>query len=218
MSERIFDVAILKIPASRPLKPYEAAVIRGYLGRMFPLESLLHHHFDNKLLYTYPRVQFKIIEGVAHILGIDEGVSVISNIQNKINHLRLEENAIEFYEPEIRIKSKKFGSIDDNYRYIFVTIWLALNEKNYSVYISSNKKSDILKRTLVGNVLSMCKGLGYVVKSDLEVELNIKETHATLKSTPMLGFIGTFSVNFDIPDYFGIGKSVSRGFGTVKRI
>ena len=32
----------------------------------------------------------------------------------------------------------------------------------------------------------------------------------------MLGFLGTFSVNFDIPDYWGIGKSVSRGFGTIR--
>ncbi|MDA8215778.1 MAG: CRISPR-associated endonuclease Cas6 [Nitrospiraceae bacterium] len=38
------------------------------------------------------------------------------------------------------------------------------------------------------------------------------------KGTPMLGFLGTFSVNFEIPDYWGIGKSVSRGVGTVKRI
>jgi len=30
---------------------------------------------------------------------------------------------------------------------------------------------------------------------------------------PMLGFLGTFSVNFEIPDYWGIGKSVSKGFG-----
>ena len=37
-------------------------------------------------------------------------------------------------------------------------------------------------------------------------------------SPPMLGFLGTFSVNFEIPDYWGIGKSVSRGFGTVKRL
>jgi hypothetical protein len=32
------------------------------------------------------------------------------------------------------------------------------------------------------------------------------------------GFLGTFSVNFSTPDYWGIGKSVSRGFGTVKRV
>jgi hypothetical protein len=34
----------------------------------------------------------------------------------------------------------------------------------------------------------------------------------------MLGFLGTFSVNFEIPDYWGIGKSVSRGFGTVMKV
>lgn len=33
----------------------------------------------------------------------------------------------------------------------------------------------------------------------------------------MPGFLGTFSVHFTIPDYWG-GKSVSRGFGTVKRV
>jgi len=33
-----------------------------------------------------------------------------------------------------------------------------------------------------------------------------------------MGFLGTFSVNFEISDCWGIDKSVSRGFGTVKRI
>ena len=54
----------------------------------------------------------------------------------------------------------------------------------------------------------------------VEVRLNEKQQTIMLtkkKSTPMLGFLGTFSVNFEIPDYWGIGKSVSRGFGTVKR-
>lgn len=46
----------------------------------------------------------------------------------------------------------------------------------------------------------------------------MKEVKTSLKGTPMLGFLGDFSVNFEIPDYWGIGKSVSRGFGTVKRV
>ncbi|MBU1206823.1 MAG: CRISPR-associated endonuclease Cas6 [Proteobacteria bacterium] len=47
---------------------------------------------------------------------------------------------------------------------------------------------------------------------------NLKEVKTSLKSTPMLGFLGNFSVNFEIPDYWGIGKSVARGYGTVKRV
>ncbi len=40
---------------------------------------------------------------------------------------------------------------------------------------------------------------------------------AVLNCNQMEGFLGTFFVNFEIPDYWGIGKSVSRGFGTVVR-
>jgi hypothetical protein len=31
----------------------------------------------------------------------------------------------------------------------------------------------------------------------------------------MTGFKGTFSVNFELPDYIGLGKSASRGFGAI---
>lgn len=34
----------------------------------------------------------------------------------------------------------------------------------------------------------------------------------------MLVFLECFPVNFEISDYWGIGKSVSRGFGTVKKV
>jgi hypothetical protein len=34
----------------------------------------------------------------------------------------------------------------------------------------------------------------------------------------MTGFEGTFAVNFELPDLIGLGKSVSRGFGTVKQV
>lgn len=70
-----------------------------------------------------------------------------------------------------------------------------------------------------GNIISMSKGLGYTFPAPIKANVHkIREVQTWLKGTPMLGFLGTFSVNFDIPDYWGIGKSVSRGFGTVKRI
>jgi hypothetical protein len=65
----------------------------------------------------------------------------------------------------------------------------------------------------------MSKILGYTVPEHSKAEIHkLKEIQTSLKGTPMLGFLGTFSVNFEIPDCSGIGKSVSMGFGTVKRI
>ena len=34
----------------------------------------------------------------------------------------------------------------------------------------------------------------------------------------MKGFVGEFYTNFQIPDNFALGKSISRGFGTIKSI
>jgi len=79
-------------------------------------------------------------------------------------------------------------------------------------------KNSLLKKILIGNILSMSKSLGYIVEVLIKVESSgVMEQKSFLKGTPMLGFLGTFSVNFEIPDYWGIGKSVSRGFGTVKK-
>ncbi|MEW6006895.1 MAG: CRISPR-associated endonuclease Cas6 [bacterium] len=60
--------------------------------------------------------------------------------------------------------------------------------------------------------------MGYTVPEPIKAEIDkIEEVQTSLKGTPMLGFLGDFSINFDIPDYWGIGKSVSRGFGTIVR-
>ena len=99
---------------------------------------------------------------------------------------------------------------------------LALNEKNYEKYQclgTQAKKIEQLEKILIGNIISMSKSLGYTVPAPIEANIiKIRETRTSLKGTPMIGFLGTFSVNFEIPDYWGIGKSVSRGFGTVKRL
>lgn len=70
-----------------------------------------------------------------------------------------------------------------------------------------------------GDVISMLKGLGYTVPAPIKDNIHkIREVQTRLKGNPMFGFLGSFSVNFEIPDYWGIGKSVSRGFGTIKRV
>jgi hypothetical protein len=68
----------------------------------------------------------------------------------------------------------------------------------------------------VGNILSMCKSLDYVVTSKLYVHSRLDEENVDYKAIPVIGFTGEFRVNFKIPDFFGVGKGVSQGFGVVK--
>ncbi len=66
----------------------------------------------------------------------------------------------------------------------------------------------------------MSKLLGYWLGREQEIiaDVAVKEENVILKGKPMIGFTGAFKCNVIIPDYLGIGKSVSRGFGTVERI
>jgi len=99
---------------------------------------------------------------------------------------------------------------------------LALNEKNYAKYLKLKiwkEKKEFLAKILIGNIISMSKSLDYTVPAPIKADMqNIREVKTSLKGLPMIGFLGNFSVNFEIPDYFGLGKSVSRGFGTIEKL
>ncbi len=211
----------LIIKTDRPLET-QAVSLRGFIGKRFPELSLLHNHVsDASLIYTFPRVQYHVINGYALIIGIEEGVDTVKHIESTLSVLSLIRETYRIIEKsgiEIEIY---LGVTKDQQPYSFLTPWLALNEKNYDKYQrlgSWTKRKELLQRVLIGNIISMSKSLGYTVPEPIEANIgNLRDVQTSLKGTRMLGFLGTFSVNFEIPDYWGIGKSVSRGFGTVIR-
>ena len=114
---------------------------------------------------------------------------------------------------------KKPTSEEKHYK--FITPWLGLNQKNYQKYTNSTSwkdKKEILNKILVGNLLSMSKGLGIIVNKRLYVKTHFDEKIVTYKGVKMNAFTGEFKVHYDIPDYFGLGKGVSQGFGCIKQI
>ncbi len=201
----------------------QAVSLRGFIGKRFPELSLLHNHAsDTSFIYTFPRVQYHIFNGDALIIGIEEGVDTVKYIEHILTELLLNR---QIYKIVVKtgIESEiYFGILKEPLSYSFLTPWLALNEKNYEQYQKLGtwaKKKELLEKILIGNIISMSKSLGYTVSEPIKVNIgNLKEVQTKLKGIPMLGFLGTFSVNFAIPDYWGIGKSVSRGFGTIVKV
>lgn len=79
------------------------------------------------------------------------------------------------------------------------------------------KEQELLSKTPIGNILSMSKSLDYQVPDRINCETDVRIHKGRQKDTNIMIFTGTFSVNFLIPDYLGVGKSASRGFGAVIR-
>ena len=84
--------------------------------------------------------------------------------------------------------------------------------------IDWKERKIMLNKIFVGNILSMSKGLGIIVNRRIHVKSNLEHQSTDYKSVNMLGFSGEFKVNFKIPDFFGFGKGVSQGFGTVIKV
>ena len=198
--------------------------LRGFIGRQFQHLTLLHNHSaDGSLIYTFPRVQYRIMNGYPVIIGIEEGIESVKLMAHSIVHLLLNDASFQVKKRIEIEKENDFGIVNNDNNYTFINSWLALNKGNYKKYklckTMSEKKKLLEKVILPANIISMSKSLGYTVPAPIEAKIiNLKEVQTSLKGTPMLGFLGNFSVNFEIPDYWGIGKSVSRGFGTVKRV
>jgi hypothetical protein len=207
----------LKLDSHNSSKP---PFVRGFVGKLMASSPLVHHHNEDRLVYTYPRVQFKVIGGQVKVLGIAEGSSIVAELGEMLQgcdvmigdeHLQISEMAVE---PTFSY----FGFSDEKLAYCFISPWLALNEQNYHLYLSQKlqKRTELLRRILIGNILSMAKGLGIIVSREVWGEPYVTEHEVCLKGNRMLGFLGTFSSNFFLPELAGLGKSVSRGFGTIQ--
>ncbi|ABR54143.1 conserved hypothetical protein [Methanococcus vannielii SB] len=195
--------------------------IRGYFANKYPESILVHNHDNEKSVYKYPLIQYKIIDNIPIIIGLNEGSKEL--IQKGIlfeNSITIEETKYNLDRTEIISKEAYFGTIDKILKYQFKTPWMALNKKNAEIYkkLDEIDREELLKRILIGNIISMSKSLGYDIKETLKIKINLKEIPVKFKNQEMAGFKGEFYINFDIPNYLGIGRNVSRGFGTVFKL
>jgi len=217
------EIIKLTIEVDKQLSISDAGKIRGFLGYLFWNNPYAHQHeSDGSFVYRYPCIQYKVIEGACYLIGFKEGIEIVKKAFNELKSININGRWDEILIKGLENYKESFSLASNQVTYSFLTPWLALNEKNYEKYQkygSREKRKELLEGILIGNLLSMSKSIGYTVTEPIRTEIkNFKEVGTRLKDVPMIGFLGTFSVNFEIPDYWGIGKSVSRGFGTIKKI
>jgi hypothetical protein len=208
------------------LNPSQIHKLRGYVGNVFAEHDLIHNHDrqTGKSIYRYPLIQFKIIDNIPCIIALTEkAVQVFTKIFMNLDEIVIDGRKIQINEKDLKIETADFGFSQETFMYEFITPWIGLNQKNFPVYINlknQKEKNDLLKRILIGNILSMSKYLNLQLDQNqkINVELQFHQTKVTLKGKQMIGFKGMFKTNFMIPDYMGLGKSVSRGFGSIKKI
>ncbi|RLB99770.1 MAG: DNA repair protein [Deltaproteobacteria bacterium] len=207
------------------LRPSQIHKFRGFIGNLFREYDLIHNHDaeTGKPIYRYPLIQFKLVNRQPAIIAItEEAVSAFANIFMKLDRIVIDEMEIPVYEKDLELHDADFGYSTETFVYEFASPWMGLNQKNYQRYmkaVDQAQRDQVLKGALIGNMLSMSKYLGHWLDREQEIraEVRVRECQVNLKGKHMIGFTGIFKANFMIPDHLGLGKSVSRGFGTVMK-
>ncbi len=203
-----------------PLTAADATRVRGFLGQRWQSVTHLHHHAANgRLIYQHPLIQVKIIEGDIVVTGLAEGAMILDVLPNP-ETLRLIPRTLRVKTEEREGGVVSVGPTEETIAYNFATAWLPLNEVNHVKYLtcSAECRRELLSRILIGNLLSLSKSIRLNVQTKLQARHDLVPTESVNpKGVEFLGFRGTCTINFSLPDFWGIGKFSSRGFGTLLR-
>lgn len=198
-------------------KRIPAAKLRGYLGYLFIEDTEFHHHDDNP--YRYPLIQYKRVNNELIVLGINQYSKVLLEKLSSLENIILPNF-------KVRVTSIEFSTIintitDKPTQYEFMSPWIALNSKNYNLLktIDHRLRYRFLENIMVGNFLSALKGMGITINHKVYASIKkLRPIYTVAHQNPFYAFHTQFTTNLNLPDLIGIGNSVSKGFGVIKKI
>ena len=214
----------LRFPELR-LPPHEGHRLRGYFGTAFREHSpLLHNHLeDGSLRNGYPLTQYKMIDRVPTILGFNEAADVLIRIFADIAEIRIADQVLDARAKELTHDTIAPTFLPDTLvRYRLDAPYRGVSQEQYQQWKELDADEDrfvFMQRALVGHLLMVFKGLDVWLEDDQRIVAypNFRTTLVRMKGYKMTAFTGDFITNVALPDYIGIGKGTSRGFGIIRR-
>ena len=184
---------------------------------------LFHNHLDEKnFLFKYPAIQYKTIGRKPAIVSINEGIKdLLSFLQFKVLPLNLNGNVYNFTISDLKVNTYEMRVWNKMMKYRIYK-WAALNEKNLKAYNNAGGEEErrkILEKILIANIFSFAKGIDWHIDKHIELKINnINNIRAIkFKAAKKLTFDVSFETNVFLPNFIGLGKAASRGFGIINR-
>ena len=216
-------INILTIQFANEISQHEVPLFRGAINSSLDNQSILFHNHDGDgLRYAYPLIQYKLIKEKAAIVCVGKGTETINDLLRLgSSQLRLGEKVVDMRVQTIHIDQFQIDGNDKEYHYKLHN-WLPLNSNNYKEYQGMDSmvnKIQLLERILVGNILSLLKGIS--VHVDFQISINITDITSQhiiyYKKVKLMAIDVEFKANITLPQYVGVGKNASVGFGILTK-
>lgn len=215
---------ILIVQFSNEIAPQEISHFRGaVIASLDEKNILFHNHTEEGVSYHYPQIQYKRIHKKAAIVCVQDGIKAIGELFCSANYTYLiGERKIEMQIESIDTYSCDIDFCDAPRKYRLRN-WLPLNSENYKEYLSIEEltqKITFLEKKLIGNMLSFFTDIGF--KAEQQIDLHITDIKAQrltrYKNVKLMAFDVEFKVNLTLPQYIGIGKNASVGYGILSKV
>lgn len=220
---------VLRVEFDAIIQSYEIPAFRGAINAKVGKENslLFHNHLDDhKFSYRYPLIQYKVIGKKPTLLCIHDGVEEIHKFfEQKDWSIRISDRVLDMKIAKLDMNNFNMQVWDKDFDYQ-IKSWIALDQKAYTDYqalASMEERILKLENTLVGNMITFAKGIGWTLPPKEERPLKVKITSiepqwVNVKGNKMLAFDLAFKTNMFLPNYIGLGKNVSLGFGVVRQM
>ncbi|MFQ6607582.1 MAG: CRISPR-associated endonuclease Cas6 [Fidelibacterota bacterium] len=218
MSDNKYKIksVVARLVTDKPVRktPYQ---VKGVIIKDFPEEPivpLIDGSYRDQFLY--PRVQVKILNEQIYMVGIAEGVDPILSVVDKLGTMDFGNITFDVLGADVEVESDRFMPSNRMLRYKFLTPWIALNEANLMKYkqLFGDDRLKFLTRLLSHNIVFLAREMGLELETKIYTQLNLDSLYPKIVDDGQMGaFEGDFQTNFMLPNFLGVGNSITKGYG-----
>ena len=216
----ILRMYTISIEPEQPLR-FSPDELRSFLNKKLAEYSALHMDDADRFLHRYPVLQCKQLKSDLIVTGISQGAGCLCQLTADGTMLGTGGSTCRITARDPVIRSELFGISDSVIPYEFLTPWIALNQQNAKKFYNLNGKPErdaFMQKLLATQLLTLAKSLDYGITAPIRCEAKVRFRRDRIGDENIMVFLGKFRTNLHIPDYLGLGRSVSQGYGTIKRI
>lgn len=220
---------LLSVSFDTHINPWDLPRFRGAVAQKVGYEHEWFHNHDNErggFHQRYPKIQYKLDTHNGQqrpmLLCIEEGVEEAHHFFSQPDWgLTIGARDHDMRIAKLDVHQYTLGVWEHDFLYR-IHKWQALNSDNYAEWQRLDSLADryrFLEETMASHILSFARGVDCDLERRFEVRITRlqKEEWISYKGVKILAFTLEFKTNVSLPDWIGLGKGGSTGFGVVRR-
>lgn len=220
---------LLSVTFDTELQPWELPWFRGAVAQKVGLEHEWFHNHDNETggyHQRYPLIQYKLDTWRGHmrpmLLCLQHGVEEAHRFFAQPDwSLRIGREERPLRIARLLTREEPLGPSEET-RVYRIHKWKAFNPENYEVWRGLHGIAEqfaFLERLLATHIIAFAEGVDWRAEPRFELKITelLKREWLDFKGVRMLAFTLDFQVRLQLPEFIGLGKGVSMGYGVLRR-